>query len=155
MPHLRCFAVVLGLVSLASNAVAFDLFGKTAMARPEALDLSSSVSSRGGYYSASYRLETECPPMNEIHSWELALIDRDGNPLDGADVTVDAGMPEHLHGMMTQPQISDETQPGQFRVDGMNFHMPGWWVITLDVSKGRGRDLAYFNIVVGEGACHS
>lgn len=150
---LRCFAVVLGLASMATSAFAFDLYGKVAKARPEMLDLSSSVSSRGGYFSATYTLESPCPPMNAIHSWDVALIDREGNPLDGAEVTIDADMPEHLHGMMTKPQVLRATSPGTFRVDGMKFHMPGWWVITLDVSKGRGRDLAYFNIVVGEGAC--
>ncbi|MEM9059861.1 MAG: FixH family protein [Pseudomonadota bacterium] len=143
------------IAAIGSSASALDAFNRIAKARPEALDLSSGVSSRGGFFSVFYDLETECPPLNQIHSWELALVDREGNPLDGADVTIVADMPEHLHGMTTQPQVSDQSSPGHFRVDGMNFHMPGWWVVTLDVSRNRGRDLAYFNVVVGEGFCHS
>ncbi|MBE1284473.1 MAG: hypothetical protein GJ676_14260 [Rhodobacteraceae bacterium] len=155
MPHLKGFFAAVCFAMMGSSALALDAFNKVAKARPQTLDLSTIVASRGGFFSVSYSLETECPPMNKIHSWELLLTDREGNPLDGADVSIFADMPEHLHGMTTQAQVSAELSPGHVRVDGMNFHMPGWWVITLDVSKKRGRDLAYFNVLVGEGFCHS
>lgn len=75
--------------------------------------------------------------------------------MSGLELVVSADMPEHLHGMTTRPEASESSTPGDYVVKGMNFHMPGWWKITLDASRGRGRDLAYFNILVGEVYCHS
>ncbi|MFZ5779093.1 MAG: FixH family protein [Pseudomonadota bacterium] len=50
-------------------------------------------------------------------------------------VAVDAQMPEHRHGMNYRPTIVALGE-GRYRVDGMVFHMPGRWEITLDVRAG-------------------
>ena len=134
--------------------LAIDAYGKVTQPRPENLDLSTTVLSSGGYFSAAFSVEGDCPPMNRIHAWKLRLVARDGEPLSGAEVVIDVDMPEHLHGMTTQPHVYETAVAGEYRIDGMNFHMPGWWEITLDVSRGGGRDLARFNLLVGEGYCH-
>jgi len=50
-------------------------------------------------------------------------------------VAVDAQMPEHRHGMNYRPTIVALGE-GRYRVDGMVFHMPGRWEISLDVRAG-------------------
>ena len=148
------FAVLVGSLFIGATAQAIDAWQKIAQERPEDIDLSATSSSSGGYFSATYTLETDCAPLNSIHSWELVLVARDGSPLGGAEIDVSADMPEHLHGMTTTPRAAETATPGQYLIEGMNFHMPGWWVVTLDVSRGGGRDLARFNVLVGEGYCH-
>ena len=176
--HTVCSLPVLVLLylTMAPAIWAMDAYQKIARDRPKALDLSTTVRSSGGFFSASYDIINSCAPLNTIHSWKLTLTERTGLPLSGAEILVSADMPEHLHGMTTKPkafeacglQVSHTKQSkvtvkskpsessllGQYQIDGMNFHMPGWWEVTLVVSRGGGRDLARFNLLVGEGYCH-
>ncbi|MBK8269941.1 MAG: FixH family protein [Planctomycetes bacterium] len=59
-----------------------------------------------------------------------------GEPVgEEASLVVDAAMPEHRHGMNTQPRVS-RVGRGQFDVEGMLLHMPGRWEIYFDVTEG-------------------
>lgn len=59
-----------------------------------------------------------------------------GEPVgDESSLVVDAAMPEHRHGMNTQPRVS-RVGRGQFDVEGMILHMPGRWEIYFDVTEG-------------------
>lgn len=44
------------------------------------------------------------------------------------DLSFDARMPEHKHGMVTKPKIT-KLSPTSFRVDGVRLHMPGKWLL--------------------------
>jgi hypothetical protein len=44
-------------------------------------------------------------------------------------------MPHHGHGMNVAPTVK-RTRPGEFRVDGMLFHMPGYWELYFDLVQG-------------------
>lgn len=70
--------------------------------------------------------------INSIHSWEVTLQDADG-PLADATLTVEAGMPEHDHGMPTQPRVTRQIAPGRYLLEGVRFHMPGKWQLTATV----------------------
>lgn len=50
-------------------------------------------------------------------------------------LNVDAAMPEHRHGMNTQPRVS-RIGPGTFEVKGMLLHMSGRWELYFDVVEG-------------------
>jgi len=59
-----------------------------------------------------------------------------GAPIgDDTSLIVDAAMPEHRHGMNTQPRVR-RVGPGKFVADGMLLHMPGRWEIYFDVVEG-------------------
>ena len=47
--------------------------------------------------------ETEPPPIHEIHRWRIHVEDAEGRPVEGAWIRVGGGMPEHQHGLPTQP----------------------------------------------------
>lgn len=51
-----------------------------------------------------------------------------------AGLSIDADMPEHLHGMNRVPRITRHAD-GSFLVEGMVFHMPGRWDLYFDVHE--------------------
>ncbi|KAA3611828.1 MAG: hypothetical protein DWQ01_07010 [Planctomycetota bacterium] len=69
------------------------------------------------------------PPLNRHFSLQVLV------PGPAPEkVVVDADMPAHRHGMLTQPVLTPQEE-GRYRVDGMLLHMPGAWVITVDVTR--------------------
>lgn len=77
--------------------------------------------------------ELDPVPINRIHTWVITVTDPDGRPLDGARVVLDGDMPEHQHGLPTVPRMTGSTGPGAYRIEGVKFSMPGYWVMTLHV----------------------
>ncbi|MDD9890126.1 MAG: FixH family protein [Gammaproteobacteria bacterium] len=77
-----------------------------------------------------YRLHvhSQMQPMgiNQIHSWRLEISNTAGL-VSGANISVEGGMPEHNHGLPTQPQVTEEIEPGVYLIEGIRFHMPGSW----------------------------
>lgn len=72
--------------------------------------------------------------INRIHSWVLHVESADGVPIENAKIEVIGGMPEHDHGLPTQPRVTDELGNGDYRLDGVRFHMRGYWEITVTVT---------------------
>ena len=136
-------------IVISSEVHAIDASSKIARDRPEEMCITNTWS--GHSMAVRYEVEGKVPPLNTIHTWTLTVTDKKGDPIDGAEIIVSADMPEHLHGMTTRPVTTAGTSPGHYKVDGMNFHMPGWWEIILDISYGRSRNLARFDLLVGEG----
>ena len=60
---------------------------------------------------------------------------------------VDATMPEHKHGMNYRPTIVS-LGDGSFRVDGMVFHMPGRWELSIDVRDGEESERLSHELIV-------
>jgi hypothetical protein len=54
-------------------------------------------------------------------------------------VRVDAGMPEHRHGMNYRPVVTARAADA-YRADGLMFHMPGRWDLVFDVVGGGGTE---------------
>jgi hypothetical protein len=52
-------------------------------------------------------------------------------------VRVDAGMPEHRHGMNYRPAVTVSGN-GRYRAEGLLFHMSGRWDLTFDIVTARG-----------------
>lgn len=97
--------------------------------------------SEGGVAIAIY---SELSPLrlNRLHAWRIHLTDADGEPLTGAELELTGGMPDHDHGLPTLPLISGETAAGVYLLQGMRLHMPGRWVITIDIDSPAGEDEA-------------
>lgn len=55
--------------------------------------------------------------------------------MEGPSLNVDAAMPEHRHGMNTQPRVT-QAGPGKYEVKGMLLHMSGRWELYFDVVEG-------------------
>ncbi len=81
-------------------------------------------------------MESEIAPLeiNRIHSWLLRLNDAQGNLVSNAVIEFNGGMPEHNHGLPTQPQVTAEIQPGVYLLEGLRFHMQGAWRLELTLN---------------------
>ncbi len=60
-------------------------------------------------------------------------------PAGAALLRVDAQMPEHRHGMNYRPSLK-QLAPGQWRAEGLLFHMPGRWELVFDVQAAPNAD---------------
>lgn len=89
--------------------------------------------SKHGYFSLSYESALQPIEMNRIHSWNLHIEDADGVPVTGAVIEVEGGMPAHNHGLPTRPRVTTELGGGDYRLDGMRFHMAGEWLIRIEI----------------------
>jgi hypothetical protein len=114
--------------------------------KPEELDVSASAVSGEGHFHLAYEAEGGSVPLNAIHSWILELKDSSGRPVTGADITLVGDMPKHGHGFPTEPEVTEELGAGRYRVEGLKFSMPGWWVVTFHVVAGEKRDSTSFNL---------
>ena len=44
--------------------------------------------------------------INQIHSWHVRILGRDGEMLQLEELNIFGGMPEHDHGLPTQPEVT-------------------------------------------------
>ncbi|MGH8455002.1 MAG: FixH family protein [Nevskiales bacterium] len=111
------------------------------------LDLGTTRLSRHERYRVTIRQRPE-PALNELQGWLLHVETADGKPVSGARLNVSGGMPQHGHGMPTQPKIKAEAGAGDYRVEGLQFSMPGWWEVHVYVAQARHEDTATFNLIL-------
>jgi hypothetical protein len=86
----------------------------------------------------TYTSPDGAPAINRMHSWILHIEDEDGLEIEGAIVEVDGGMPEHDHGLPTKPRITEELGGGDYRLEGMRFHMSGYWEVVVSIVTDAG-----------------
>ncbi len=115
---------------------------------------------QSGKYRVTVRSEPDPPEMGEFFTLEATITREDGTPVERAQVDLDARMPQHNHGMMTDPVMQpgdceavpdDDPTPkrcvhegGVYRADGFKFHMGGEWTILIDVQGPIGPDRTTF-----------
>lgn len=115
---------------------------------PKDLDLALQKQSAAGIYRVALTPPAQAPAINQMHSWKVKLATPDGTPVHGAKFGVDGGMPQHGHGLPTQPRVTRELEEGTYQLDGMKFSMTGWWEVKLDIQGPQGSDKVTFNTVV-------
>jgi hypothetical protein len=113
---------------------------------PKDLDYSTMKMTAAAAFNVMYQSISGQIRTNRIHSWELTIKDAAGQPVNDAMVTVVGDMPEHGHGLPTQPEVTMIGAGGLYRVDGMKFTMPGWWVVTISVMANGVHDSVSFNL---------
>jgi DNA-binding beta-propeller fold protein YncE len=90
------------------------------------------VTSNAGNWKVTFLPTPEEMPLNEI--FELTTwIEGDQ---DIKSLRVDAAMPAHGHGMMTDP-VTTLQEDGSYKTTGMLLSMPGHWELYFDVDDGR------------------
>jgi len=55
-------------------------------------------------------------------------------------------MPLHDHGLPTRPRVTEELGNGDYRLQGMRFHMTGAWEITLLIRAGETEDTVVISL---------
>lgn len=97
--------------------------------------------SASGALRASYTSTVNPVPLNAIHSWTLHLETSAGAPLENAEVLVSGGMPAHNHGLATAPVVTAYLGNGDYRVEGLRFHMQGAWELRVTVTRNNASDM--------------
>jgi len=115
---------------------------------PSDLDLSLDRQTSAGLYRVTLVPPQTAPAINQLHSWQVKLATADGAPVHDARFVVDGGMPQHGHGLPTQPRVTREIADGTYALDGMKFSMTGWWEVKLAIQSPLGADKVTFNTVV-------
>ena len=78
--------------------------------------------------------------INRMHSWVLHVKSASGAPVTGAQIEVDGGMPAHDHGLPTRPRVTREIGGGDYQLDGVRFHMGGYWEMVVTVTTDAGTE---------------
>ncbi len=115
---------------------------------PEDLDLSRVKT--GTTFVVRYAAEgpESRVPVAELHAWTVVVEAKDGTPVDGAVLELAADMPQHLHGLGSVPRVTPLGR-GKFRIEGLNFQMPGWWQVVVKVSvRGAPEEALRFDLVL-------
>ena len=81
-----------------------------------------------GPVQASWTTEPAVPRVGEPFVMQITLC-----PASAKLLKVDAEMPEHRHGMNYKPSFT-ALGDGQWRVEGMVWHMAGRWSLKVDAS---------------------
>lgn len=97
--------------------------------------------SKAGYFQLDVRSELNPVVINKMHRWSLRLVDADGNPVTGAAISVQGGMPAHDHGLPTAPRVSSEPESGNYVLEGLRFHMRGLWELEFTIRAGETSDV--------------
>jgi hypothetical protein len=113
------------------------------------LDTSAERLTNNGAFKVSFKSELDPIKIGSMHSWILHVETADGQPVKGATIRVDGGMPEHGHGLPTSPQVTQDLGSGNYLVEGLRFQMGGWWEVKFNISADGVEDNVTFNIVLG------
>ena len=138
---------VIAAASLAAVA-ALTLVMTGCVTQPRDLDLSLDKNSALDLYRVALVPPAQAPAINRMHSWTVKLTTPQGAPVQGAKFLVDGGMPQHGHGLPTQPRVTRETENGTYALEGMKFSMTGWWEVKLTIQGPQGVDKVTFNTII-------
>jgi hypothetical protein len=98
-----------------------------------------------GVYTAT--LEPQQPlRRRELQKVVVRVLDAAGRPIEGASISVDGGMPEHMHGLPTRPRVTRSLGAGLYEIEGVRFSMGGWWELKLAIESSAGADSVTFNL---------
>ena len=115
---------------------------------PADLDTATSKLSDNGVFQVAISSNIDPPVLNDIHDWTLHVQTPAGEPVEGAEVTIDGGMPQHNHGFPTSPQVTQDLGGGDYLVEGVRFNMAGWWEMKFDIQNAGQSDSVTFNVVM-------
>lgn len=121
------------------------LGGLTGACGRDAPDAPAPAERRGqaGTFTVSWTPVPDPIPLNAMFGLDLRVSPSS----EAAEVTVDAGMPGHGHGMTVRPKTTRRAD-GTFEARGLLFHMPGEWEITVSVRDGATTATARFPVTV-------
>jgi hypothetical protein len=102
------------------------------------------MSQQGLYLATLHGAETLKP--RKLQQLKFSVIDAKGQAVSNATITVDGGMPEHGHGLPTQPKVTGELGSGWYEISGLRFNMGGWWELKLTITTPAGTDTVVFNL---------
>jgi hypothetical protein len=134
------------LISLTACSHAVLMLRGTGATRPAATEFGLGPRpSVHGHYLATLTPDRRLKPR-QMQTVRVRVADADGQPIDGATLMIDGGMPQHGHGLPTRPRVTRNLGDGIYEIEGVRFNMGGWWEFTVAVTAGAGADRVTFNL---------
>ena len=133
-------------ISMTACGHAKMMLGGAGAKRPAATEfgLGPRTSAAGRYVAT---LEPATPlRTRQMQTVSVVVRDADGRAIDGADISVDGGMPQHGHGLPTRPRVTRNLGDGIYEIEGVRFNMGGWWEFKLAIAGSNGGDTVTFNL---------
>ncbi len=112
--------------------------------RSARVDWTGEFESPTGAWRLRYRPVPNPIPRNTLFELDLELLSADP---DIAISAVEARMPEHQHGTTLTPKLH-ALGGGKYRVEGLLFHMSGFWELFFWVEQGANTKRVRFEVVL-------
>jgi len=109
-------------------------------------DYSASKLSENGHFNVSYTSKLDPIEINNLHAWYILVKDANGEKVLDAELEAVGGMPDHNHGLPTQPRVTKNLGEGCYLLEGIKFHMLGWWTVTISIKHNEVSDVVTFNL---------
>ena len=106
----------------------------------------SSKQTNAGHFFITYESQAKPIIINQMHAWIINIQDENRQKVTDASVEIAGGMPEHDHGLPTQPKVTKNLGKGKYLLEGLKFHMHGSWVVTLSIEAAGKTDQVTFSL---------
>ena len=73
-----------------------------------------------------------------MQTWCVRVTDANGKAVRGIKLDFIGGMPQHGHGLPSVPAVTAKGGKCPYRIDGIEFHMPGVWQVGFVVTTRSG-----------------
>lgn len=97
--------------------------------------LPQTIISKTNRYLVNWATMPTAIPVNQYFVLEFEVREPSKTINYPIEVSVDAGMEAHNHGMNSRPVVK-ALGNNRFRAEGMLFHMVGKWQIYIEISRG-------------------
>lgn len=104
--------------------------------------------SQSGAYRIHIQSEINPLPINRIHRWIVHVETASGETVDDAVLTLSGGMPLHDHGLPTVPRMTAALGNGDYRFEGIRFHMHGAWELNLAIDVDGKSERVVIDLIV-------
>jgi hypothetical protein len=102
--------------------------------RAEAYKVGLTETATDGAVSIKLQDANPAPPTRGNNTFHIALTDKAGKPIEGAEISTKTWMPDHGHGSSIVPTTTPSGN-GVYEINPLNLFMPGIWQITFDVTE--------------------
>jgi hypothetical protein len=86
--------------------------------------------------------------INHLHGFDLVLTTTDAEPVTGASIVLTGERRFAPNPLPTLPQVRAAPGPGNYRVEGLRFHMAGEWHLVFAIEFAQIHDRAALDVVV-------
>ena len=138
--------IMAALIGVTACSHAMMMMHGTGAKRPAAAEFGLGPrSSANRLYVATLETPTQLR-TRQMQTVRVAIVDGNGQAVEGATLAIDGGMPEHGHGLTTRPRMTRVLGDGTYEVEGVRFNMGGWWEFKITITSERGADIVTFNL---------
>jgi hypothetical protein len=139
-------AALVCVALLASNAIV----AVPASAQPDEsrINVSGTRSSEHGIFEVTIRNTELRNEVGRMQTWMVYVRDAAGRPVTDATIAFSGGMPGHDHGFPTEPRVTRHVNNGAYALEGVRFHMSGWWQFVFEIEAHGEQDRVSFDLII-------